>query len=362
MTLVKRMHYVPVCLLVYFADGNEKIWVYDKQTGKWFCTNPINVAVEKDMYPQEVEEWFSREVEGPVSGVFKKVSEQRTDLTENEMAIIAAFISEQIIRGPLARRSALEKYESPGSKVLNELMSDIANQWNLLERYSDFSMSSTHRETLQRLVKLSESDPEQFRAEMGLTDSFKGTLEARIRTDQPNRIADFLMRLAWRLIYAERERYVICDNPVAVWHLGADGGANSDQFECVLPISANCALHIGRYGQGRIVNEILTDDGLVRRLNSRMVARALRFIYSSREERWVKKSAHYKSPRLPHLRFDGPLIEAKFDRPPCPNCRSEYTQQEWDAGEISYRGEETEKGYILEEIRTIPHSCSVRRY
>ena len=357
MTLTQRNHYVPVCLLVRFTDPNEKIWVYDKEGRDWFCTNPINVAVEKDMYPQEVEDWLSKEVESQASPIFEKLSKRDANLSEREMRIIANFISEQLARVPTTRSSTSQKYDAPGSKGLNELMLVIANELNLLEQYSDFSMSSSYRESLQRFVQLSESDPERFRAEIGLPDSYTAMLGARIRTEQPSRLADFLMRLAWRLIYSERERYVLSDNPVAVWDLGKNERANSEQFECVLPISANCGIHIGRYGQGGVVNEVSTNDGLVRRFNARILARAQRFIYSSRKERWIAKNAHYKSPRLPHVRFNGPVIQAKYDRPPCSNCGREFTQEEWDTAKISYKVEEREEGDILAEIKTMQHSC-----
>ena len=197
-----------------FADVNEKLWVYDKSNREWFFTNPINAGVETGMYPQEVEDWFRDEVEGPASLVIEKLSRQDTNLSESEMALIANFISEQMFRVPAARESTSERYDSLGSNGLYEQMLDIETELHLLEQHSDFSMSEKHREELQRFVELSRSDPDSFRAEIGFADTYQATLEARIRTDKPNRTAQLLMRLAWRLICAERERYVLCDNPV----------------------------------------------------------------------------------------------------------------------------------------------------
>ena len=314
------------------------------------------------MYPQEVEDWFRDEVESSVDPIFEKLASCVGNLSDGEMSIIANFISNQMIRVPAARRSTLERYDSPGSDGLHEQMLEIATELNLLEQYSDFSMSEKDRVALQRFVELSRTDPEKFLAEIDLPDTYQAMLEARIRTDEPNRTAKLLMRLAWRVICADRERYVLCDNPVFVWNLSENGGADSEQFEIILPISAKCALHVGRYGQGGVINETRTDDAIVRLFNSRTVSRAQRFIYSSREESWVKRSARYKSPYRPHLRFDGQLIQAKYDRQPCPDCGKEFTQEEWDLGEISYRAENTEEGYILEQVRTVSHPCTARSY
>ena len=358
MTEVKRMHYVPRCLLERFANSNGQIWVYDKREKNWFCTNPINAAVEKGMYSQEVEQWFGASVERPASTIFRNLSNGKSRLTEDEMLVIANFISEQMMRVPFVRDSVVERYESPGSTALHELVLEEAEKFHLMEKLSDFSLSLTHRKELQRLVELSKSDLQSFLDEIDWQQgSFVKMLEARMHDEIIHNGVSFFMRLAWRIIYADKGRYVLSDKPVEVWNLTKVGGTDNPTFECVLPVSTKCAIHIGRYGQAGVVNEVLTQDRLVKRLNARVVSHAYRFIYSAQEEKWVEKSA-YSRTRLPHIRFDGRLIPARYGRSPCPNCGEEYTQAEWDSSEISHEVTKEDGKYTLNSVRTISHSCS----
>ena len=45
-----RQHYVPQFLLRNFTDGEGRLWVFDKQTGKPFSKSPAKVAAECGFY------------------------------------------------------------------------------------------------------------------------------------------------------------------------------------------------------------------------------------------------------------------------------------------------------------------------
>ena len=348
----KRNHYVPVFWLNQFTDANGKLWVYDKNDRKWFdtATNPINAGVETGMYPQELEDWFRDEVESPASPIFEKLSTQDGNLSESEMLVIANFISRQIMRVP-ATRDMVKAYDTPGSHELRDLFMREIKKFR--SKYGE----EVYEKEIQPLESLLDTDPQSFLNKVGWRSTFPEMLKAPMHDDFGQGEASFLMSLAWRIIYADKGRYVLSDKPVSVI-----GGYRNPTFECVLPISTNCAIHIGRYGHAGIVNEVLTEDRLVKQLNTRIVADAQRFIYSTRKERWVEKSVNART-RLscrPHIQFDGPLIQAQYDRPSCPNCGGEYTQAEWDSSKISYETMEEDGKYILNEVRDIEHSCSMR--
>ena len=115
MTDVKRNHYVTMGQLRRFVNSEGQIWVHDRQEKNWFCTNPINAAVEKGMYSQQVEQWFSEKIEGPASAIFEKISSHDADLNKNEMLLVANFISMQMMRVSAVRDDVVEKYDAPGS-------------------------------------------------------------------------------------------------------------------------------------------------------------------------------------------------------------------------------------------------------
>ena len=353
MTDVKRKHYVPLVLSKHFANSNGQVWVYDKQEKKWFCTNPINVAVEKDMYSQQMEQWLSEEVEGPVSPIFEKLSSRDADLNEGEMLLVARFIVTQMMRVSAVRDNVVEKYDAPGSPKLRDVFLGEIEKFRLI--YGE--------EKIRRLEDLLNTDPQAFREEMDWQpDSFGKMLEAPMHDeDVLNEHASFLMRFAWRIIHPDKGRFILSDKPIEVWNFKVVGVDNL-LTEFFFPVSPKCAIHIGRYGQGGVVNEVSTQDRLVKRFNTEIAANAHRFIYSTRKERWVEKIAHARTQlsRRPHIRFGGPLIQAQHDRPPCPNCGEEYTQAEWDSGEISHEVMEEDGKYTLNEGRYIAHSCSTR--
>lgn len=356
MTTVRRMHYVPRSLLRHFTDSDGKLWVYDKQERTWFLTSIVNAGVEKDIYPQDIESWFGKEIESPAGAIFKNLRNGKTNISGSDMSDVANFISAQMMRVPAIRDSISER-DDPD--FLHDIMQNIANELHTLEQLSKFSMSPSERKELKRLLYLSKSDPALFLSEQGRGDEFTLALEGRMRRED-SQISGFLMRLAWRVIYTGKGRYILSDNPVAIWNLSHRGGANDEKFECVLPIGNNCALHIGRYGNGGVINEVLKDDRLVRKFNSRMIARAHRFIYTSRKENWISKSSHSRFPRLPHFQPTGLLIHARYDRPPCPHCGNEFTQEEWNSSETNNTVRTEEGNYVLVENRTIQHLCPER--
>ena len=272
------------------------------------------------------------------------------------MSDVANFISAQMIRVPAARHSISEK-DDPD--FLYDTLKQIANELYTLERDSTFSMSSNDREELNRLLCLSKAKPSLLLSEQGWRDYFTLALEGRMRNED-SEIAKLLKQLAWRIIYAEKEQYILSDNPVVLWGLSEIEGADDKDFECVLPISHNCALHIGRYGDGGKLNGAITDDKIVRMINSRVIVRSHRFIFSTREERWVSKNIRVRRPPKSHLRlrFNGQLILAKYGRPPCPDCGREFTQEEWDSSEINDVVEMKDGGYQLVKNRAVRHPCS----
>ena len=46
----KLHHYVPRFYLKYFCDRSDRFWVWDKNSGKVFCTSPNKVAASTHFY------------------------------------------------------------------------------------------------------------------------------------------------------------------------------------------------------------------------------------------------------------------------------------------------------------------------
>lgn len=305
MTEIKRMHTVPMVLLKHFANSDGKIWVHDKQQKRWFGTDPKNVAIEKGIYSQQLETWLDEEIEAPVAPVFEKLSSRDADLNRNEMLLVANFIQIQLMRVGAVRDFVTEQYDAPDSSGFRDLMSGEIEQFRLNGEDKEDTKE------IQRIEDIINTDPQALREEMAWRNSFVKMFGAPM--DDKNFLVEqssFFMTLAWRIIYVDKGRYILSDKPVDSWNLKFSGVDNSLP-EVFFPVSSKCAIHIGRYGQAGIINEVFTEDRLVRRFNVGIVANAHRFIYSSQRERWIERFARTRTQfsRRPPPQFDGPLIQ-----------------------------------------------------
>ena len=283
MTEVKRMHTVPMVLLKHFANSEGKIWVYDKQNKRWFDPDPKNVAVEKGIYSQQVEKWLDTEIEDPVAPVFQKLSNRDADLNRNEMLLAANFIQIQMMRRSPVRDIVYERYDAPGSSGFRDVMSGEIKQLRSMYENEEATRK------IQRIEDTLNTDPQALRQEIAWQNSFVKMLEAPMDDNNfLNEQSSILMRPPWRIIYTETERCLTSDNPILSGDLKVDGIGNLLPELC-FPVSSQCVIYIGGYGQGGIINEVLTEDRLVRRFNVGIVANAHRFIYSTQKEKWVEK-------------------------------------------------------------------------
>ena len=119
MSLIKRQHYVPQFYLKYFTDNeDEKLYVLDKESGKIFHKNVLEICeqnyyysfYEKDEYNFIVEKQLGKK-ESDFSCVLRKLidnvesfyytkTKPLNKLTHNEKKIILEFVLYQLIRVP----------------------------------------------------------------------------------------------------------------------------------------------------------------------------------------------------------------------------------------------------------------------
>ena len=127
---VKKQHFVPQFLLRNFADKNEKLWIYEKSTGRSFPSGVANIGCDGYFYDdpeiaavtgeaQFVEKALSR-AEGrwssTLTAVLERVRSQAdVGLSPKERSCISQMIALQMVRTPLARevndqmRGAMER-------------------------------------------------------------------------------------------------------------------------------------------------------------------------------------------------------------------------------------------------------------
>ena len=330
-----KMHYLPVSILRHFTNDEGILHVYYIQEKRWRERGPRGIGFEHDMYSLDVDKWFQREIESPAGYVFKKLREGDTNLSNEERLKVARFISTQVFRTPLARKRIINEKPATVLRLFQDEVFAISTLESLLRRH----LTLDEREKVLRINFLSRNNPEQALQEIQSDEnSFTSHLQQMVSSDRtPTHIdkqdVEFFMRLAWRVIKAEVEEFILSDNPVVMIPQGPPG-FDDPQFECVLPISKKVAIHLGR---DRIISgqdvEMITSDRAVKRINSRTLASSYQYIFSSRKDSWISKNANRRSARHPYLRFSRQTIDVQYGRPPCLQCGKPFNREEWDSWE-----------------------------
>lgn len=123
MSEAKFHHYVPRFYLSNFTNSDNKIWVYDKQSGKSFATAPDKIAGVNHFYrndeleelgfdPLIMEKQFS-ELESEVSNILKDWTRQfdhsnKLIIPEVNRDIISLYITLQLLRTVEAREQIVQ--------------------------------------------------------------------------------------------------------------------------------------------------------------------------------------------------------------------------------------------------------------
>ena len=289
MSNVIREHYVPKFLLKSFANDTGEVWVYDKKEKNWFQSSPTNIGVEKGMYDQDVENWLSQDVEAPTSRILSDLANDRTELSEEELFVIAKFITVQRVRV-----RAIERYvELNQQDLVREKFQEI-----LFELYGEPGMKYG-----AELLNQVGCDPKQLLMQLDLRNLCNLALCGAMSSNDFS-MAECIVDMAWRVICTDKKQFILTDNPAV---MGIPNKV-SELPECVLPISKRQALHIGMFGVAGTLNEVRADDNLVRKLNDRILAGADRFVYAPVKANWISDNAHDKFPCHPKLIFDAPFI------------------------------------------------------
>lgn len=218
-----NQHYVPRFLLKHFcSDDSERLWAYDKSTGKTFQTNVKNVASERDFYEGTIEgrvlslEDGLSQLEGDTAVIIDRIVSRESigDLSERERVQIAVFVSIQLQRGPNLRQQLL---------AMNTAMKQA-----LRDRDVDAS-------DVEGWLDMTEEDAKAMSLAM-LT--------------QPNEFPLHILNKTWLLFETSAEMpFYISDNPVAMQNLAEPKGPLRGNLglavpgiEVYLPISSTLAM------------------------------------------------------------------------------------------------------------------------
>ena len=272
-------HYVPQAHLRRFEIPEKpgSIWMYDKQA-KIFRDLPIkNVAQEAEFYTPDVESWLARQIESPSNPIIAKLRSNMR-LSNAERTQLSIYMMTMATRGPKLRRESFglvpEALLSTYENVKKELEDWIAEEGPDVE----FARA--------RLKEL-----EVVRAKFE-NDIPKNIIE-QIRTPYlSDNCIEAVHNMAWHIIPAPPTMHFVTGDTPA--HFFQELGVGTLQSEFTFTVSSDLAL-IGEHTRKPAIT-IYEDpqSAIAKEINRRIISHADRFVFSRKNDGWVKTLADKK--------------------------------------------------------------------
>jgi len=271
-----RTHYVPRHYLRGFSrfDGERLIiWAFEKEGGRGFATQPENIALETDFYPENVEAYLANVVEEPSRQILETIREERS---------FAASDKEEFSRYTLAMIRRVPRHrERLHMEILPDAQARTFEAWRgLLQRERDLGHLSEYMYDF-RMRELEELE-QNWGVE--LPDELKPENRApAISTD----VVSLLASMNWTFVTTEGPiRFLTGDNPVFYTEALGMSKPNS---ELMFPLSPEVALWMKRGWHSPDCEFRRAKQFLVRETNKRTILSASQFVYYDENARWISK-------------------------------------------------------------------------
>ena len=278
---VKQEHYVPESYLAWFADGNEKIHVYDYKKMEYRRVQSINkVAKEGGFYDfnEENLEYMKRFKEGIDKQYIEKMFSQKIEP---------------------ALKDVIEKLSNLDISYLNNCPSIICHELKLNISYLlafQFLRTRSYRDFYERILQDNRTAAFEHK-KMLLNQEFIDSL------------ADYVCNMSWTFCYNMSKRpYITSDNPVVIldkdFNYGNVALINAQKKMIQYPLTPQILLEImdenytGEHNPD-IMDVMIIDENnleLVDFPNSLQMENAYQFVFTSgdfKEEYFEDKKAGY---------------------------------------------------------------------
>lgn len=234
----EKQHTVPQFILRNFSINN-KLYTYDKQIEKVYCSNVKNSGCERGFYDFKIStsagliegtiEGKLCAIEGGASRVLEKIIKHDTvaDLTDEEREQVAYFLGAQMIRTQNVKKNYKSMPEQLRNAIRNKIP-NLANDTSLDEKLPDFDDNDLNLWFDMLIVDLAE----------GLKNTLKGLEWILVKTDESK---PFLIGDSPVVVYNELYHDIKESNFFSKYSIGYKGA-------CVFfPISPTRALWLVDY-------------------------------------------------------------------------------------------------------------------
>lgn len=266
MSTPKRHHYLPQFYLKEFADPSDKVWLYDRETGKLWHTHVKDVCVETHYYSitkpdgskdPSLEKIFSG-MESKAKNVIDKLNKNEP-ITEEEKAELAMFIAFQFVRVP-----GFEHEINDNAEKIMKKMAEVA----FCSEERAKIMLSKHKETnAKEHVEVTPKELVEFVKKDGYNIVFNREFSLAMSVKLSREFYDLFMQMNWVFLMAPKDKaFVTSDNPFMLlppknYKPGIYGvGLITEGAKKIIPLSSRVCLYMGDHGNNVLGYKVQLQD------------------------------------------------------------------------------------------------------
>ena len=290
----RRHHYLPRFYLENFVNDNGFLSVFDREKNEYRFQQPVNTAVEKDMYRfkdvenndrYDLENAFSR-VENDTKAIIDKLDNSQK-ISKEDVDVLSIFLSAQRYRVPRFFKTSAEltdkigkmiaKMNCPSIEQAERLINDSAESGKTISFTPKELFDFVHNEDKYKIGVAKEGD-------------------ISLMTDLIPQVADYLKSMDWSFYFAPKDSlFITSDNPfILVPDDSVDTrfrgyGLTTPGVMKVFPLSPKTLVVISNKGHRVTARKINTKA--VRHVNLHIARQCDRFIIA-REKILLERIVH----------------------------------------------------------------------
>jgi len=303
-----RHHYVPRFYLEGFTAGDPSmLWVYDKDTGRRWKASTRDAGLETHYHSitrddgtrdsETIESAFA-EFESDSAPALRAIRAGEL-LSGDDRAQLAAFIAVQMTRVPLARRH---------TETIARMVGEAAAR-PILKAQLEGPPDQQWESTKLMLEELRALGLPALRVEDIMVEPKREIMLAGVISAPA--LAQLFYDMTWAILPAKgRHSFVTSDNPLVSGPASSSPGVGlaSSNAVVVFPLSSTrCLFANWKHGRRQWnVPRSKVSEAMVVALNKRVIAGALRFVYSDQDSDGLGRLVERYRDSAPQIAFDGP--------------------------------------------------------
>lgn len=282
-------HYVPRFLLDYFAT-DRLLWIYDRQLKIFRQQSPKSTAGEKAYYSfigkggkeHDVLESMFSAIEGYAAPIIKKLHNGRLEVSEQEKADLALFITALYLRGP----DYFARVDDMSEQLSKEVMSRSAmfephfqKRMDEFEKKEGKKISAEERKQIQKAIVEKKYDL-KFPKGHGLQMMMHSLKD----------IYNVISQMEWNILNPPKDKnFIISDNPAFTINIKPEGFYGSGlgllvlNCESTAVLTPKVAIFLSQNHNPKTVYYTQITNPTVKNINFRVAVCSVRFVISNNE-------------------------------------------------------------------------------